>query len=69
MPIPEYKVKNLRLVYPSEETEPIGADGGRALYSFEEHLLKFTLPKGYTARFFAADIEKTDGEKRKNKNG
>lgn len=69
VPIPEYKVKNLRLVYPSEETEPIGADGERALYSFEEHLLKFTLPKGYTARFFAADIEKTDGEKRKNKNG
>ena len=69
MPIPEYKVRNLRLAYPSEKTEPIGAGGERALYSFEEHLLKFALPKGCTARFFAADIEKTDGEKRKNKNG
>ena len=57
VPVPEYKVKNLRQIYPSAETEPIGKNGERATCSAEEHLLKFTLPSGYTARFYVAELQ------------
>lgn len=57
VPVPEYKVKNLRQIYPSAESEPIGKNGERATFFAEEHLLKFMLPPGYTARFFVAELQ------------
>lgn len=65
VPISEYKIKTVDLLYPSKISEPLRENGEHTAYSAEEHLLKFTLTKGYSARFFVVELEKAGETKKK----